>query len=163
MKLLKNYEFHGFGFPVIFDSVPGIEVDGEMLPKVDWKKVGYLVVREICQGQRSALSGNQVKFIRTQLDMSMRDFAKWLGVVHGSVSEWEKKKSKKANMDPHKEFVLRIKTLLRADEWLRKNSVKHLNLEEVVEGIQWEHLKKVAQPKDRSTIHLESRYFANEK
>ncbi|HWU43168.1 MAG TPA: hypothetical protein VN132_07015, partial [Bdellovibrio sp.] len=93
----------------------------------------------------------------------MRDFAKWLGVVHGSVSEWEKKKSKKANMDPHKEFVLRIKTLLRADEWLRKNSVKHLNLEEVVEGIQWEHLKKVAQPKDRSTIHLESRYFANEK
>lgn len=108
---LKNYEWNGFGFPIIFDSLPAIELRGELVPDVDWTKIALPVVIYICVAQDMALSGNQVKFIRHHLNMSMRDFAKFLGVTHQSVMRWEKKGKSAAQIEEHTEFVLKLKVL----------------------------------------------------
>lgn len=57
------------------------------------------------------LTGNQVKFIRNHLAMSLREFAKFMGVTHQSIMRWEEKTKSPTHMGSSNEIVLRIKTL----------------------------------------------------
>ncbi|MGE0632252.1 MAG: helix-turn-helix domain-containing protein [Pseudobdellovibrionaceae bacterium] len=108
---LKNYEWHGFGFPVIFEELPAVKIRGELVPDVDWKQIGEVVVAFICSQQKVPLSGDQVKFIRNSLNMSLRNFAKFVGVTHQSLMRWEKRGDQPAQIEAHIEIVLRLKVL----------------------------------------------------
>lgn len=108
---LKNYKWNGFGFPVIFEELPAVKIRGELVPDVDWKQIGEVVIACICSQQKVPLSGDQIKFIRTSLNMSLRAFAKFVGVKHQSVMRWEKRGDQPAEIETHIEFVLRIKVL----------------------------------------------------
>lgn len=111
MKNIKNYEWNGFGFPIIFERLPAVKLRGEWTPDVDWTQYALPVIIYICVGQDVALSGNQVKFLRHHLQMSLREFAKFAGVTHQSVMRWEDKGKAAAQIDGHMEFVLKLKVL----------------------------------------------------
>lgn len=114
MKLtLKNYEWLGYGFPVIFDELPAIKVRGELIPDTDFSEFEKPLVEFICASQEIPLSGNQVKFIRMYFDMSLREFAKFLNVKHQSIMRWESKKKSAARIDVNTEIVMRLMILKR--------------------------------------------------
>ncbi len=108
---IKNYQWNGFGFPIFFEELPAIKTHGEVVPDVDWSVLSKPVAEHVCAEQHVPLSGNQVKFLRSHLGMSLREFAKFLGVKHQSVMRWESHAKSAARVDPHLEVVLRIKVL----------------------------------------------------
>lgn len=105
---IKNYIFHGFGFPVIFDELPAIRLRGELVPDVDFSKFSTDLIKHICTKQEFPLSGNQVKFFRYSLNLSMREFAKLVGVRHQSIMRWESNDHLPAKMEAPTEIVLRL-------------------------------------------------------
>lgn len=108
---IKNYEWNGFGFPIFFEELPAVKSRGELVPDVDWFVLSKPVAEHVCSEQHVPLSGNQVKFLRNLLDMSLREFAKFISVKHQSVMRWESRAKSAAHIDPHLEVVLRIKVL----------------------------------------------------
>lgn len=112
---IKNYKWTGFGFPVIFDRLPGIKIRGELVPDVDFARFAKPLIQFICANQEVPLGGNQVKFIRTYLNMSLREFAKFLNVKHQSVMRWESKKQSAARIDVNTEIVIRLMILKKLD------------------------------------------------
>lgn len=126
---IKNYQWNGFGFPVIFSELPGIKIRGELVPDVDLNQFAKPLIQIICAKQPVPLSGNQVKFIRNYFNMSLREFAKFMNVTHQSVMRWEQKTKAAARIDINTEIVMRLKVL------------KELNsdaqtIDEVIEKIQ---------------------------
>lgn len=125
---IKNYVWHGFGFPVEFYELPAIKVRGEYVPDVDFAQFAKPLVQIICTEDEIPLSGNQIKFIRNYLAMSVREFAKFMNVKHPSVLRWEKHNKDAAHIDVNTEIVLRLRVLRKI------NSAKKF-LDEVVEII----------------------------
>lgn len=108
---IKNYEWNGFGFPIVFEELPAIRVRGELVPDVDWEMLVRPVVQLICTSQDVSFSGNQVKLVRHCLGMNLRNFAKFVGVTHQSVMRWEERGKSSARISAHTEIVTRIKIL----------------------------------------------------
>lgn len=108
---IKNFEWDGFGFPVIFDRLPAVKLRGELVPDVDFHQFAKPLIEYICAHQEIPLSGNQVKFIRHYFGMSLREFAKLLNVKHQSVMRWEDRNNSAAQIDVNTEIVMRIKIL----------------------------------------------------
>jgi DNA-binding transcriptional regulator YiaG len=108
---IKNYEWNGFGFPVIFEELPAIKLRGELVPDVDLNEVAKPLIQFICIAQKVPFNGNQIKFIRMHLGMSLREFAKFMSVTHQSVMRWEENSKAPAHIEPHTEIVMRIKVL----------------------------------------------------
>ena len=108
---LKNYEWNGFGFPIVFDELPAIKIKDEIVPDVDWVEVAIPLIRFICSSQDLPFSGNQIKFIRHHFGMSLREFAGFVGVTHQSVMRWEEHDKSSAHVDENTEIIFRIKVL----------------------------------------------------
>ena len=108
---IKNYQWNGFGFPVVFSELPGIKIRGELLPDVDLNQFAKTLVKIICAKQPVPLSGNQVKFIRNYFNMSLREFAKFMNVTHQSVMRWEQRTKAAARIDINTEIVMRLRVL----------------------------------------------------
>ena len=108
---IKNYKWNGFGFPVVFDELPAVKLRGELVPDIVFAEIAKSVIQFICVHQKIPFCGNQVKFVRMHLDMSLREFADFVGVTHQSVMRWEEKAKAAAHIDPHTEYVLRLKVL----------------------------------------------------
>ena len=107
-KKLEKYIYKGLGFPIELNDVPLVEFEGKQHPKIDIRKVSENAIREL-PFQKEKFTGNQIRFIRSFLRMSLREFAK--GVVkesHSAVNKWEKFKTKSTNMDSNIETVLRL-------------------------------------------------------
>lgn len=126
---IKNYMWNGFGFPVVFSELPAIKIRGEVVPDVDLQQFAKPLVQIICAKQSVPFSGNQVKFIRHYLNMSLREFAKFMNVTHQSVMRWEKTTNSAARIDINTEIVFRLKVLQQL-----KSSAK--DIAEVVKKVQ---------------------------
>ena len=109
--IIKNYQWNGFGFPIIFEKLPAIKVRGELIPDINFDELASPIIQFICIKQDFCFSGNQIKFIRHYLKMTLRDFANFIGVTHQSVMRWEEKAKASAHMGAHVEFVMKIKVL----------------------------------------------------
>jgi DNA-binding transcriptional regulator YiaG len=125
---IKNYEWNGFGFPIIFDQLPGIKMRGKLIPDIDMEIFSKPLIEFICANQDIPLSGNQVKFIRNYFGMSLREFAKTMNIKHQSVMRWEEKKQSAARIDVNTEIVLRLMIL-------KKLKSKALSIKLVVDKI----------------------------
>jgi transcriptional regulator with XRE-family HTH domain len=125
---IKNYQWNGYGFPVIFSELPAVRLRGELVPDVDFNLLAKPLIKIICAKQPIPFSGNQVKFIRHHLGMSMREFAQFMDVTHQSVMRWEKKAKSAARIDINTEIVMRLRILktLKSDAQ---------SIEEVVEKV----------------------------
>lgn len=106
-KILKSYVDMGFGFPVRMVKVPMVKVRGAWTPDVNYKELATEVLGKLA-GLKSRLSGNQVKFIRLQMGMTMEEFAARLGVTHPAVAKWEKKGMEPTGMNWSTEKDLRL-------------------------------------------------------
>ena len=107
-KILKRFIYEGLGFPVKLQNVTMLVVDGEWAPKLDVRRIADIVIRELPY-QKERLSGNQIKFIRTYFEMSLRDFASAVvSESHNAVAKWEKFGAEPTNMDENIESMLRL-------------------------------------------------------
>lgn len=106
-KIIKKYIYDGLGFPIELHNVEVVTLHGESHPKIDVRKVADAAIRDLII-QSSRLTGNQIKFIRTYLSMSLREFSEVVNESHMAVKKWEDFKDKPTNMDRNIEILLRL-------------------------------------------------------
>lgn len=89
-KIEKSYLYCGFGFPILLEDVPMVEVRGIWAPEINYNTLQKVVLLALCY-QPTSLSGNQIRFIRKYFEMTLDKFAKKFGITHAAVLKWEKK------------------------------------------------------------------------
>lgn len=114
-KTKKNYVYNGLGFPVILAEATLRKIRGEWLLKLDVKKLSDAVFKELPH-KPTGITGAEIRFARTHLDMSKRKFAEHLNVSHTAVNKWESSEQNKAHIDPLVEVALRSFLKLQVNE-----------------------------------------------
>jgi len=106
-KIIKSYIYDGLGFPVELHNIEMLKIGNEYHPKIDIRKVADSVIQSLVL-QKSRLTGNQIKFIRTYFSMSLREFSKIVNESHMAVKKWENFQNESTNMDKNIEIMLRL-------------------------------------------------------
>jgi hypothetical protein len=107
-KIVKNFIYEGFGFPLQIKNTRLYLIDNEWLPKIDVRMLAESVIVKL-PFQKERLTGYQVKFIRDYFEMSLREFAnKVVNESHSAVAKWEKFENRPTNMDINVESNLRL-------------------------------------------------------
>jgi DNA-binding transcriptional regulator YiaG len=106
-KIAKTYIYEGLEFPIELHNVELVLVNGEYAPKIDVRGVADEAVTSLVL-QKTRLTGNQIKFIRSYFSASLRDFAKIVHESHAAVKKWEDFKNKSTNMDTNIETRIRL-------------------------------------------------------
>ena len=143
-KTLKNYSYDGLGFPIKLQNVTMLLIDGEWSPKIDVRKVAENAIRELPY-QKERLSGNQVKFIRTYFEMSLREFGP--NVVkesHNAVAKWEKFAEEPTNMDENIESMLRLHVIEKVSVRTKKQAQEFIKSFRIIKEMNF--LKKSPAP-----------------
>lgn len=114
----KDIIYTALGFPVILLGVNSKKVRGIDVPDINLNTLQKIVFEALLE-KPSNLSGAEVRFIRSYLQMTQTEFAKTLNQSgHSIISQWEKKGLKATGMDYNTEIWLRLhmaKTLRQAD------------------------------------------------
>lgn len=106
-KIVKNYTYTGFVFPVELEEVEMVYYGGEWQPKIDILKLSDQVIALLTEKETS-LTGDEVRFIRAHYGMSLRAFAEEIAhESHGSVKNWEDKRDQPTQMNPNTELAIR--------------------------------------------------------
>lgn len=112
-KTEKAYIYEGLGFPVELSDVKMVYINDEWCPVIDVVHVARKEIEKLVT-QDSSFTGNQVRFIRSYLNMSLREFAVSIAnVTHTSISKWEKHHDQFARIDPNTELVIRLELYKR--------------------------------------------------
>jgi len=106
-KIVKTFIYEGFGFPIELHNVEMIMVNGEYAPKIDVRAVADSTMKSLVL-QKTKLTGDQIKFIRTYFSASLREFSKIVNESHMAVKKWEDFKNMQTNMDPNIETRIRL-------------------------------------------------------
>ena len=106
-KIKKIFIDREFGFPVKLLNVPMIKVRGIWTPHINYNLLSEQLLKMLCQ-KPIRLTGNEIRFIRFSLEMSLQDFAKRLAVTHVAVIKWEKMKNRPTPMNCSTEKDLRL-------------------------------------------------------
>ena len=106
-KIERKYIYNGLGFPIELHNVEMVKFDGEFHPKIDVRKVADTAIKDLVS-QPTRLTGNQIKFIRSYLEMSLRQFSEVVNESHMAIKKWEDFEDKPTNMDVNIEILLRL-------------------------------------------------------
>lgn len=106
-KIMKTFIYEGLGFPIELHNVEMIMINGEYAPKIDIRATADNAMKSLVL-QKSKLTGNQVKFIRSYFSASLREFGKIVNESHTAVKKWENFRNKPTNMDPNIETRIRL-------------------------------------------------------
>jgi DNA-binding transcriptional regulator YiaG len=87
-KRQRTFNYEGFGFPVILVNVPMVRSRGVWTPDIDYRKLARRVLRALAS-KPARLAGDEVRFIRHSMDMTLEQFAQRFGVTHPAVVQWE--------------------------------------------------------------------------
>ena len=115
IKIQKQYIDKGFGFPVHLLNVPMIKIRGNWTPKINYNDLSDLVLRVLAV-KPSKLTGNEIKFIRNKLELSLVDFAEKFYVTHPAVIKWEQKENEPTGMNWATEKDIRLFISFHLDE-----------------------------------------------
>lgn len=85
-KVMKTFIYEGLGFPIELHNVEMILINGEYIPKIDVRAVADNAIKSLVL-QKTKLTGNQVKFIRTYFSASLREFGKIVNESHMAVKK----------------------------------------------------------------------------
>lgn len=96
-KNQKEYVDHGFGFPVKLVNVPMVKVRGHWTPKINYNELAQELLEALAQ-KPTRLTGNEIRFIRLQSEMTLTAFGGRFGVSHAAVSKWEDFGDRPTNM-----------------------------------------------------------------
>lgn len=106
---MKPIEFNGFGFPVLLLGFKHRRVGKEKVLDVNYQELTKTVLRALIM-KKGRLTGAELRFIRNEMGMSQSDFARMIGKKdHSSISKWESRKLRVADMDAATEAIIRIK------------------------------------------------------
>jgi DNA-binding transcriptional regulator YiaG len=106
-KIVPAFKYHGCGFPVTISNAPLKAFRDDWVLDMDLEAVDKRVAMLLMESEYS-LTGAQVKFLRTFLEMNQRDFAEIVDVTHAAVVKWEATKNHQTKMDTNTERFLRI-------------------------------------------------------
>ncbi|NGX52505.1 MAG: hypothetical protein KR126chlam5_00805 [Candidatus Anoxychlamydiales bacterium] len=121
-KIEKEIIYEGLGFPILLRNVPMVEIRENWIPDIDLNVLQKVTLLALAH-QPVDLTGNQIRFIRTWLDLTQSEFGKLFGVTHPAVVKWEKKRNSVAKINLTTQRDLRLwmlDQLLTRDEDFRK-------------------------------------------
>lgn len=113
-KTQREFIDHGFGFPVRLRNVPMVKIRGVWTPELDYESLAHAVLRALCV-KPARLTGNEVRFIRLQLQMTAQVFAKRFCVALPSVLRWESQGDQPTAMAWSTEKDIRLFLLLATE------------------------------------------------
>jgi DNA-binding transcriptional regulator YiaG len=125
----KTFIFEGLGFPIKLINAPMKKVFGEWYIDINMNKL-MLVVLEALAHKPASLTGAELGFIRSYLEMTTTEFGKAFGVSHVAVLKWE---SEENNVSPALELCIRLYILdhLHAKDAEFRALYKELSLEQL--------------------------------
>ncbi|MBI4862306.1 MAG: hypothetical protein HY815_18915 [Candidatus Riflebacteria bacterium] len=103
----------GFGFPVELRNVPMVLVRGSWTPDIDLDRLEQLLLHALVF-KPCRLTGDEVRFIRTSLALTLQQFAARFNVSHPAVMKWERRGTRATAMDWATEKDIRLELLHRA-------------------------------------------------
>lgn len=109
-RIEKAYIFNGFGFPIVLQNVPMINVRGIWTPNIKWNRLEKIVLLLLAH-KPEELTGNQIRFVRHILNMNQREFANLFHVTHVAVVKWEKSSDFPAKMQTTTQLAIRLSIL----------------------------------------------------
>lgn len=124
----RNYTDHGQGFPVILTDVPLVEIQGEWSPFINYRKLDKEISLALAR-KAGPLTGNQVRFIRLRLGMTLDELAAKFDHKRQAVMKWEKHGPDPTQMRTPTEIVFRLMIL-------REEGVAQGQLGKALEGIE---------------------------
>ncbi len=107
----ETFIYKGLGIPVKLVNVPMKKAAGEWCIDIDMNKLMLAVLQEIIH-KPTALTGNEIRYIRTYLEMTKTEFGKTFGVSHVAVLKWEDEQNK---ISPSLELCVRLYVLKHLD------------------------------------------------
>lgn len=84
----ETFVFKGLGLPIKLVNAPMKKIAGEWVLDLDMELLQRVVLEALIH-KRTLLSGNEIRYVRKYLYLSMEEFGKALGVSHAAVSKWE--------------------------------------------------------------------------
>ena len=106
-KIVAKYIDRGFGFPVVLEQVPMVQVRGKWTPAINYTHLARAVLRQLA-GLDGRLTGHQVQFVRHHFDMTLQAFAARFGVSHVAVLKWEQQGNQPTGMTWSTEKDIRL-------------------------------------------------------
>jgi DNA-binding transcriptional regulator YiaG len=106
-KIQEQFIDYGCGFPIVLRNVPMVKIDDKWAPNINYNKLEKAVSIMLCHKQ-AKLTGNEIRFIRLYLGMTLDIFAKRFGVKHPTVIKWENFREKHTNMSLGTEKDIRL-------------------------------------------------------
>lgn len=106
-RIQKEFEYKGFGFPIILMNVPMIEVMGVWTPHINYNKLQKILLLALAH-KSIPFTGNELRYIRKYFELSMEAFGKMFGITHAAVSKWESRGNQLVNTDINTERCLRL-------------------------------------------------------
>jgi DNA-binding transcriptional regulator YiaG len=111
-KRQKVFVYEGFGFPVELRNVRMVLVRGAWTPDVDFNRLSAMLLAALAH-KPARLTGDEVRFIRMSLSMSLVEFASRFAVSHPAVMKWERSGSQATAMAWATEKDVRLELLRR--------------------------------------------------
>ncbi len=106
-RKLKTLIYKGLGIPVRLINVPMKKAAGEWCIDIDMNQLMLLVLREVIS-KPTSLTRDELRYIRTYLEMTAAEFGVVFGVPSSLVVKWEKGRSK---IPPAVELYMRLYVL----------------------------------------------------
>jgi DNA-binding transcriptional regulator YiaG len=103
----KTFIYRGLGIPVKLINVPMKKAAGEWCIDINMNRLMRLVLEAIIH-KPSSLTGDELRYIRKHLQMSMAEFGKIFGVSHVAVLKWEDEQNR---ISPSLELCIRLYVL----------------------------------------------------
>lgn len=92
-RKVETFVYEDLGFPIILVDAPIRKAFGEWVIDINFNKLRTEVMNFLIHKQ-TALTGEELRFIRKHLEMTTTEFGKALGVSHVTVLKWESGQNK---------------------------------------------------------------------
>jgi DNA-binding transcriptional regulator YiaG len=128
----ETFVYKGLGIPIKLVNVPMKKAAGKWCIDIDMNKLMLVVLREIIRTP-TALTGDELRYIRTYLEMTTTEFGKAFGVSHVAVLKWE---SGQNRVSPALELCIRLYVLnhLHARDKEFRALYNDINLQQLSKG-----------------------------
>lgn len=111
----KKALYQALGFPIVILNPSYVEFEGEKVLDISPEKIMRSAFEAVIM-KPFRLSGSEIKFLRTYMELSQIEFAKLVGVDHSSIAKWEKKKDAFTGMEVPTEALLRMRCKLHLNK-----------------------------------------------
>ena len=114
-RIQKEHVDVGFGFPVHLMNVPMVKIRGSWVPRINHKHLAEAVLRALVH-KPARWTGQELRFVRLQLEKTLAEFAKMFYVTHPAVLKWEKRGHQTTRMNWATEKDIRLHVYLKMAE-----------------------------------------------